>query len=351
MPLTQSLGYCILLAGSTWSDALGRTLEGQAMGYGLNIGGVYQDINRFAVTATSGMNLSIDAGAAVIPSSSGVTNGCYRVNSATAQTVTVAAADPSNPRIDLVVCAVTDNGNSSSFSWVGMVTGTPASSPSPPPAPSNSITLAQVRVNAGVTSITSSNITDERAFQCAPGGILPLPSTTSPPTGQDGQYAYDKANDRVFHLAATGPRQLRTLPWAPVFATRNTNFSITTSVQTVLSVNITTDGATDIDIAGHWVGIYQATPVTSQVQMLIFLDSTQLDEQDLMTSPDDIANSSHLGGTLWYTTSSAAGDTPTAGTHTIYLKTVCDANGSGTGMAIRATTTRNTYLRVKPVNL
>jgi hypothetical protein len=318
------------------------------MAYGLNLGGVYQDVNRMAVTPSSGMSISIDAGVAVIPSSSGVTNGCYRVASATAQTVTVAASDPSLPRIDLVVAAVVDNGNSTSFSYVGMSTpsGTPASSPVPPAAPANSIVLAQIRVNAGVTSITSGNITDVRAFQCSPGGILPLPSTNSPPTGQDGQYAYDKAGDRLFHLAASGPRQARVLPWQPVYATLNTNYTITTSATNILSVNITTAGE-DIKITYHWVGILMATPAAAQVVMAVYLDGTQLDECDLMTSSADIAGTSGRGGTMVYTTSSSAGDTPTAGSHTVFWKTSANA----TGVVIRASTVRNGYLRVEPAVL
>jgi hypothetical protein len=347
VPLTVQLGYPLLCAGSTWSDTLGRTIEGMGLSYGTNLGGIYQDINRMAVTAVSGMNLSIDLGTAVVPSSAGVTNGCYRVTAVSASTVTVAAADPTNPRIDLVVAGVQDNGNSTSYSYVGLVTGTPAGSPSPPATPSNAIVLAQVRVNAGVSSITSGNITDLRTYQAAPGGILPLPSTTSPPSGVNGQYAYDAANDRLFHLAASGPRQLRTLPWAPVYATRNSNFAITTSVQTVLSVSFTTDGATDIKITAHWVGVAMASPTTIQVRFTTVLDGTQLDETDVMTNTAAPGNVPHAGGTAVYTTSSASGDTPGAGTHTVTLQVIANFTGS----YILANSTRNTFLRVEPVSL
>lgn len=77
-----------------------------------------------------------------------------------AQNVTIAAADSSNPRIDLVV--VDYNGA------VSRVAGTaaPQGSVVPPAIPANSIQLAQVYVQAAATSIANANIIDKR-----PGAI------------------------------------------------------------------------------------------------------------------------------------------------------------------------------------
>ena len=67
-----------------------------------------------------------------------------------------------------------------------------------------------------------------------------------------------------------------------------------------------------------------------------------------MTNSADAAGISHLGFTNVYSTGSASSDTPSAGTHTVYWK----GAGYGVhGVNVRATTTRNAYLRVEPVVL
>lgn len=82
-------------------------------------------------------------------------------------TLTVATANATNPRIDLVYAQVidtvaTDTGTSSSV--IGIVTGTASGSPAVPPLPTNGvcIPLAQVAVAANATTIVSANITDVR---------------------------------------------------------------------------------------------------------------------------------------------------------------------------------------------
>jgi hypothetical protein len=81
-------------------------------------------------------------------------------------TVTISAADPTNPRIDLIVAYVQDAqySGSNNQAVIGVITGTAAPSPSAPSAPASAVVLAQIAVAAGATSITSGNITDERPF-------------------------------------------------------------------------------------------------------------------------------------------------------------------------------------------
>lgn len=77
----------------------------------------------------------------------------------------ISTADSTNPRIDRVIVRV---------DWVAdtiqlsVLQGVPATSPTAPALTQNTsrweISLAQVRVNAGVTTIASGNITDERTF-------------------------------------------------------------------------------------------------------------------------------------------------------------------------------------------
>ncbi len=78
--------------------------------------------------------------------------------------LTIAAADATNPRIDIVVAQVEDASYSGSNNdWkLAVISGAPAASPSPPATPANAIVLAQVSVAANALSITSGNITDKR---------------------------------------------------------------------------------------------------------------------------------------------------------------------------------------------
>jgi len=112
----------------------------------------------FKVTAGSGMVLNVAAGAAII-------NGRFAYNNS-ASTVTISTADASNPRIDLVILRL--NLVNRLIELI-VRAGTPAASPSEPAFTQSAdgdyyeLVLAKVRVNAGVTSITASRITDTRA--------------------------------------------------------------------------------------------------------------------------------------------------------------------------------------------
>ena len=117
-----------------------------------------------AVTASSGMNLSVAAGWAAILGTYQTNMGTYMAYNDGAATATITTADPSNPRIDVVCITVNDAAYTGSLNSVAInvVKGTAAGSPTVPSTPTNSIALAQVAVAAGATSITSGNITDVR---------------------------------------------------------------------------------------------------------------------------------------------------------------------------------------------
>lgn len=122
--------------------------------------------NDLQVTAngTPNMSVNVASGAAVIAGSQSSTQGYYRVYSDATTNVAIAAADPTNPRIDLIVLQVQDAfySGSSNNAQIVRVAGTPAASPVAPSAPANSYILAQIAVAANATSITSGNITDKR---------------------------------------------------------------------------------------------------------------------------------------------------------------------------------------------
>lgn len=126
-----------------------------------------------AVSTSSGLTVSVADGRALITGTENAYQGTYFVENRGAATVTMAGANATNPRIDLVVARVRDSLYSGSAPSDGFtieaVTGTAAASPTAPATPANSLVLAQVRVNAAATTLTAGNITDMRALARRPG--------------------------------------------------------------------------------------------------------------------------------------------------------------------------------------
>jgi len=119
-----------------------------------------------AVTQNSpaGMSVLVASGWAAILGTTQSNMGVYMAYNDATTTLTVSTANPSNPRIDIVVVTVNDAYYTGSLNNVAfqVIAGTPASSPVAPSTPANSILLATIAVGAAVTSITNSNITDNR---------------------------------------------------------------------------------------------------------------------------------------------------------------------------------------------
>jgi len=140
-------------------------------------GGVHGALgNKLSVTQAGSPNMTVivKSGGAMIPGTEGSKQAMYAVLNDADNTVNIAAADPTLPRIDIIVYKVQDQAYSggTNTSSIVAVTGTPAASPSPPAAPANSITLAQVAVAANATSIVNANITDKRTYL---NGVSKLP--------------------------------------------------------------------------------------------------------------------------------------------------------------------------------
>lgn len=119
-----------------------------------------------AVTPNSpaGMSVIVATGWAAIVGTTQSNMGTYVAYNDAPNTLTVTTANPTNPRIDIVVVTVQDAYYTGAFNDVifQVIAGTPAGSPTAPATPANSIKLANIAVGAGVTSITASNITDQR---------------------------------------------------------------------------------------------------------------------------------------------------------------------------------------------
>lgn len=148
------------------ADSYGAEQMRRAFSTFINSGGGVVGANDLQVTALSTPNMSVDvsSGQVWVPGTLSTQQGqYYGLNNATLN-VLVPGSDPTNPRIDLIAVVVDDAAyGQASTGWdIVDVPGTPASSPTIPTAPANSIVLAQIAVNAAVSSITSADITDVR---------------------------------------------------------------------------------------------------------------------------------------------------------------------------------------------
>lgn len=106
----------------------------------------------------SGMQVKVNTGEAFVKS--------HWIENDAIQTLTILAADATNPRIDRVIIKVAW-GNPTAVT-LEVKTGTPDPAPSPPTLDTTTsvweFSLAQVYVGAGVTSIAADKVTDERVF-------------------------------------------------------------------------------------------------------------------------------------------------------------------------------------------
>lgn len=135
--------------------------------------------------ATPNMSVLVGAGRAKVAGSqispptllSGGTAGfttqaMYDVLNDASVTLTIATADPTNPRIDVPYVAVQDSyySGANNQAVLGVVTGTPAPSPVAPSIPSNALGLGFVAVAANATSIVTANITSSGTLAQMFGG-------------------------------------------------------------------------------------------------------------------------------------------------------------------------------------
>lgn len=135
---------------------------------------------QLGVSAGTGLAVNVQAGQAMV-------RGHYYFNTAV-ESLGLATANPTNPRIDLVVLRLDPTANSI---VLAVVTGTPGASPvAPTPNQTDAgifeFVLANVRVNAAAT--TPSTITDVRSFIGSRVGIW---NTAGRPTPTTGAFGYN----------------------------------------------------------------------------------------------------------------------------------------------------------------
>lgn len=148
---------------------------------------------------TPNMSVDVAQGLAFIRGTESAHQGVYQAYNDATVNVTIAAADSTNPRRDLIVVQVRDSAYSGSSDDVRIVavTGTPAASPSDPTLPANSLVLARVTVAAGVSSILNAAITDFRRRAYGLGGTVVCTSSTRPSSPFEGQLIYETDTDKV----------------------------------------------------------------------------------------------------------------------------------------------------------
>lgn len=116
--------------------------------------------------AAAAMQVEVLAGRAVVDGDDIPNQRSYFAVSEEVVEVPVPAADPTNPRIDLIVLRVLDSdaGVVGDEAQIELIQGTPAGAPTVPAVPDTAIALAEVEVGANVIVILDANITDRRAF-------------------------------------------------------------------------------------------------------------------------------------------------------------------------------------------
>ncbi|MCX4750893.1 hypothetical protein OG455_41165 [Kitasatospora sp. NBC_01287] len=298
----------------------------------------------------TGMNVLVQPGSFVVANSSNVLYGGYASTLASQATLSVATADPTNPRIDLIVAYVSDVGTSASFGAVAIITGTPGPAPSAPSAPANSLTLSQLSVPAGTSTITSGLLTEKRVFTTAAGGVLVAVKGSA--SGYLGQLAYDPTSGAFYHNNnLTAATQLKVLPWQPAMTKLTTPYTVSDSAEhTIISTTVTTDGYTDIECFFKSPGVQSATTSSSKIRPFyrLYLDSTLLDS---IYAAEATADSYIQSGVAWsYYTSPSTADTPSAGTHTVSVSITNTLSSIQFSQFATTSTAASIILRVKPVS-
>lgn len=221
-----------------------------------------------AVTQHGTPNMTIDvaAGAAIIAGDdTPATQGSYFVKNDAAVNLAIGAADPTNPRKDLIVLQVRDSfySGSSDDARLAVVAGTPAASPAEPALPNNSLKLAVVTVAAGATSITTAAITDRRSLATPLGGTADAAWTDYTPTVvQSGTIAKSVNYARYTKVGRT------------VTVNAMVVISGSGSANNVITVSLPVEAASDFEVVIGAFRLYNASGPNNFVGGCIFWSTT-----------------------------------------------------------------------------
>ena len=188
------------IGGLIWADTINDYMKVADIGV---VNGIGSDLAAFS--AGTNMNITIPSGVAVLQ------DGITYVQENT-QFVSLDTADPSNPRIDRIVIRLVREGQTQEGKiTLETITGSPSVSPVAPGITQSSSTwdfsLAQVRVNAGVTSIAADKVTDER-YSTTLGQSFAF---KYPVSREAGDLFYIDANGRLARLPKGTSGQVLTM--------------------------------------------------------------------------------------------------------------------------------------------
>ena len=173
------------VGGFLWVDAINDVFK--AIGEDRVVTGA---LNELACAANGAdMNIAVATGVALLKDGFGYVHE-------TASNLTISASDGTHPRIDRIILRLKRESESDRGTVTLMVlAGTPAGSPAATALTQSSstweISLAQVLVDAGVTTIAVGKVTDERAFTLTPPASLAT-----------GDIFYVNASKKLTRLAA-----------------------------------------------------------------------------------------------------------------------------------------------------
>jgi len=260
MATQVSCGPAHWMDGMTWSGLLGRTFgcgpsvidSGTSATALTPAGGVYPAGTGTALQVgapVSGLSVTVAPGYAFVPSTTaqygGYKFGLMQKNG----TLTVASNSTGSTRQDYVVAYVDDTASSASFCEIEYITGTT----SPPSVPASSIILAQVAVPNGASNIIAGDITDQRTFVCAPGGIAYIADAAAAVAAKPSQFFWE--NDTSQLVQGTGTAGTVSV-WTP--SSSSVAFDRTASpssftvpadaIEIVAEVTITATGSQDFQI-------------------------------------------------------------------------------------------------------
>lgn len=191
----------------SWLNAGAHTAENDRLTEGgVLFGEGVDDSAALKISAPGGMFARVAAGwFAVLGTNSG-TQGKYKGYQDANVDKSVAPADGTNPRKDLVIARVIDAAYVGGIinQWqLEVVTGTPAGSPVEPALPANSLKLAVITVTAGAAAVTAGMISDTRKYASAVGGGIAVLSTDTPTKTRPGlrRFNTDKNSQQVRNAA------------------------------------------------------------------------------------------------------------------------------------------------------
>lgn len=339
MPAQVNCGYAFWQDGMTVNGLLGRTNHVAATFFNTpgNVirGGVLVAGGQMAVSAGAGMSVNVATGYAVCPASSGSSAGGYVFGLMSTANLTVATADPTNPRVDLVAAYVNDTGDATGDAFVAVLTGTPTAGANlgnlngAPAVPSNGISLAYVLVPANASSVTSGNVMGARARTVTQGGILPV-ALGFQPAGYPGAYMHDTTSGRLMQLPDSGaPLQPVLLPFVPQLVTgASATYLGSGSPSIAAQVSVNCDGNTDLEIHGTWRGYSNSAFSSGEHGVIaLYIDGSQ---RKLCNTYNPNSSAVNGGGSVFHVTASGV-DRPSAGSHVVSLQFSDDLGGQISG--------------------